>query len=148
MLHTMTAEELASFPAYREAAPPHVPAPRPLPTVADVLAAFRAADAHGTWWFRVKGVASPDPLAALDERFLGEVSLQDRSGLLEEVDEATPVMVLSFRKGSGLAIREALHVLSRVAGEILVFIDTGPEVLVISPDSDGRALAAQWPFGA
>ena len=148
VLHTMTAKDLASFPAYRNAAPPRMPAPRALPTVADVLAAFRAAGTHGAWWFRVNGVASPDSRGPYDERYLGEVSLQDPSGLLDQVDETAPVSVLSFRKGSGLAIREALHELSRVAGEILVFVDTGPEVLVVSPDTDAATLAARWPFGA
>lgn len=145
LLHTLTAADLASFASMRhDFLPAEVPPSRPLPSVQDVLAALSVSGTYGDYWFKMSGRSAQCLTRGGDDRYLGEISLHSGLAILDEVDESTRVTGLSFRKGSGSAIRDALHALSKTAGDVLVF--DGESVLIVSAADDPQSVAERWPF--
>lgn len=136
--------------------PDELPAARALPTVAQVLSAFRDAGCHGVPWFQATGhdVTSdlpgcPDPAtcASVGGLDLGEVSLGvDGAGGDEPVELGWAVTEVGFRKPSGSAVLAAVVALASHAGPLLVFDDGGEHVFVVSPDDDPTYLAGRWPW--
>jgi hypothetical protein len=136
--------------------PAEPPSARELPTVAQVLSAFRQAGCHGVPWFRVAGhdvtrdlPGCPDPatcgsVGGLD---LGEVSMGvDSAGGDEPVELNQAVTDVRCRKPSGGAVLAATVVLAVQAGPLLVFDDNGEHVFVVSPGANPRHLAEHWPW--
>ena len=147
VLHTMKPSELvevarcSSIHRLPEALPP----PQPLPTVRDLLAALRESGTYGDHWFKVKG-APPSPQAPHDERHLGEISLTLPGFPLErpdEVEESTELIGVGFRKGSLVAIFDALRAFSKVAGDICVLDNDGVLVAILSADADRDVVGAE-----
>lgn len=139
VLHTMKHSDLLEV-ARRSSIhrlPDTVPAPQPLPTVRDLLVALRGSGTHGDHWFKVKG-AQPSPQGPYDERHVGEISLtlpgSPREG--DEVEESTEVIGAGFRKGSLVAIFDAMRAFSRVAGDICVLDDEGVLIAILSADAE------------
>jgi hypothetical protein len=136
--------------------PDEPPTARELPTVAQVLSAFRSAGCHGTPWFEVTGydVTSdlpdcPDPAscASLGGRDLGEVSLGiDSAGSDDPLTLDHAVTDIGFRKPSSSAVLAAVVSLAPQAGPLLVFDDNGQHVFVVSPGDDPTHLARHWPW--
>lgn len=138
--------------------PDHGPDPQPLPTLADVLSAFQAAQCHGMAWFEVGDLAAGSVLAACPDPWacqstggldLGEVSLHVGGKISGEdplpVDAA--VEGIHFRKPSGAAVLHAVCALTPVAGPILVCHDSGGDgAFVIWPHERPEDLAADWPW--
>jgi hypothetical protein len=135
--------------------PDHMPSPRALPSVADVVGAFRAAGCHGTAWFRVA-----DPDAGLPEcpsastcattggRDLGEVSLHVGGRISGDhpLQAGAAVEGVSFRKPSGVAVLHAVCALAAVAGPLLVCDDSGDTAFVAWPQERAEDLAGEWPW--
>lgn len=125
-----------------------------LPTVAQVLSAFRQAGCHGDAWFRL---AAPDVgLAQCPDRAhcatvggldLGEVTLsvegRRRAELLEPDDAVTDI---GFRKPYGGAVLPAILALVSQTGPWLVCDDGVDRVFVVAPGDDPAHLAAHWPW--
>lgn len=136
--------------------PEEPPAARELPTVAQVLSAFREAGCHGVPWFQVAGhdltrdlPGCPDPAtcASVDGLDLGEVSLGvDGADGDEPVELNQAVTDVGFRKPSGRAVLAAAVALASQAGPLLVFDDSGEHVFVVSPGDDPTHLTGPWPW--
>ena len=136
--------------------PDEPPAARELPTVAQVLSAFRAAGCHGVPWFQVAGhdVANdlpgcPDPAscASAGGLDLGEVSLGvEGVGGDEPVELNQAVTDIGFRKPSGGAVLAVTVALASHAGQLLVFDGSGEHVFVVPPGGDPTHLATHWPW--
>ncbi|MFI7213470.1 hypothetical protein ACIBP4_18665 [Micromonospora maritima] len=136
--------------------PEEPPPARELPTVAQVLSAFREAGCHGVPWFRVVGhdpardlPSCPDPAtcASTGGRDLGEVSLGvDGVDGDEPVELDRAVRDLGFRKPSGTAALAAAMALASRAGPLLVVDDGVAHVVVVSPGDDPADLARHWPW--
>jgi hypothetical protein len=128
--------------------PETLPAPQPLPTVRDLLAAFRESGTHGDHWFTVKG-RPPNPQGPYDERHVGEISLTLPGFPLDgpsEVEESTELIGAGFRKGSLVAIFDAMRAFSKVAGDICVLDNDGVLIAILSADADREVLGRG--FGA
>ncbi|MET7833402.1 hypothetical protein [Micromonospora sediminicola] len=136
--------------------PEELPPDRELPTVAQVLSAFREAGCHGVPWFRVVGPdpardlpGCPDPAtcASTGGRDLGEVSLGvDGADDDELVEPDRAVRDVGFRKPSGAAALAAVVALASRAGPLLVFDDGGAHAVAVSPGDDPADLARHWPW--
>ncbi|MFI7598861.1 hypothetical protein [Actinoplanes sp. NPDC049681] len=137
--------------------PDTVPAAVPLPTVAEVLAAFRNAGCHGEAWFQVRdaGVSPPltrcpDPASCGREGGLdiGEVTLRgaERADGRVPLTSATRVVSMSFRKPSRAGVLAAVCALASVSGPQLVFDDSADEVFVAWPNELEADLAREWPW--
>ncbi|MEV4763305.1 hypothetical protein AB0J89_11785 [Micromonospora chokoriensis] len=136
--------------------PEEPPAARELPTVSQVLSAFREAGCHGVPWFRVAGQevtgdlpGCPDPAtcAAMGGLDLGEVSLGvDGADGGEPVELDQAVTDIGFRKPSGNAVLAAVVALASQAGPLLVVDDSGEHVFVVSPGDDPTDLSQHWPW--
>jgi hypothetical protein len=86
-LHELANEDMAEWAtaaSFSRGVPQRAPSPLPLPSAAEVLAAFRHAECHGSAWFTVSGIAprwqlpecpDPDGCSRSGGRDLGEVSL-------------------------------------------------------------------------
>src|SRR5262245_5080811 len=88
VLHTLKASDLAEV-AKRSSIrrlPAPLPAPQPLPTVRDLLAALRESGTRGDHWFKVKG-RSASLQGPYDDRHVGEISLTLPGSPLERPDE-------------------------------------------------------------
>lgn len=152
VLHTMKPSDLAevarcsSIPRLPET----LPAPQPLPTVRHLLAAFRESGTRGDHWFTVKG-ETPSPHEPYDARHVGEVSLtlpgfpRDTP---DEVEESTELVGVGFRKGSLVAIFDAMRAFSRVAGDICMFDNDGVLIAILSSHADREVVAEGLPLGA
>jgi len=139
VLHTMKPSELVEVARCSSihCLPETLPAPQPLPTVGDLLAAFRESGTHGDHWFKVKG-GPPSSRGPHDERHLGEISLTLPGIPLErpdEVEESTEVIGVGFRKGSRVAIFDALRAFSKVAGDICMLDNDGVLIAILSADA-------------
>ncbi|WP_328459329.1 hypothetical protein OHA21_26815 [Actinoplanes sp. NBC_00393] len=136
--------EWAASASFSRGVPEQMPASRPLPSVRDVLAAFRAAGCHGTAWFDLIGTAEPleecpDPgtcysAGGLD---LGEVRLSMVEASVEAV---------SFRKPVPVAVLTAASALASTAGPQLVFDDSADSLFVVWPGESAESLLAEWPW--
>lgn len=136
--------------------PEEPPAAHELPTVAQVLSAFRETGCHGVPWFRVAGHdltrdlpgrPGPASCASVDGLDLGEVSLGvDGADGDEPVELNQAVTDMGFRKPSGYAVLATAMVLASQAGPLLVFDDSGEHVFVVSPGDDPTHLAQRWPW--
>ncbi|SCL57676.1 hypothetical protein GA0070606_2812 [Micromonospora citrea] len=137
--------------------PEEPPAACELPTVAQVLSAFREAGCHGVPWFQIAGhdltwdlPGCPDPATCVSNGGLdlGEVSL----GVVDGADGDEPVELdqavtdIGFRKPSGSAVLATAVALASQAGPLLVFDDSGEKVFVVSPGDDPTHLARHWPW--
>ncbi|MER7439859.1 hypothetical protein [Micromonospora avicenniae] len=158
-LHAVVADGGLDWAAGAESSfglPEEPPAARELPTVAQVLTAFRDAGCHGVPWFQVAGhdpthdlPSCPDPAtcASMGGLDLGEVSLG-----VDGVDGGEPVELdqavtdIGFRKPSGSAVLVATVALASQAGSLLVFDDSCEHVFVVSPGDDPTGLAQHWPW--
>jgi hypothetical protein len=159
-LHDLAMEGMADWAkstSFSRGVPDRAPPPRPLPSVGDVLRAFRAAGCHGTPWFTVDAAGSagqlercPDPSACArtDGRDLGEVSLRagDRADPDQPLALDAAVRSLSFRKPDGIAVLAAMCALTPVAGAQLVYDDSADEVFVVRPGERAEDLASEWPW--
>jgi hypothetical protein len=137
--------------------PDHLPGRQPLPTVADVLIAFRAAGCHGTAWFEVgdpdagPGLAPcPDPstcqsIGGLD---LGEISLRVGGKISGEhpLHLGAAVESMHFRKPSTAAVLHAVCALAPIAGPILICSDSGDGAFVVWPHERAEDLTGEWPW--
>ncbi|MEU6074053.1 hypothetical protein [Micromonospora sp. NPDC047074] len=148
--------EWAAEAEYSCGLPEEAPTLRALPTVEQVLLAFRKAGCHGTPWFQVvgrgvteelpecPGAASCVPAAGLD---LGEVRLGvDGASPDEPVELHQAVTDIGFRKPSGRAVLAAAVALASQAGPLLVLDDSGGNAFVVSPGDEPAHLAEHWPW--
>ena len=148
--------EWAADAAFSFGLPDEPPPARQLPTVAQVLGAFREAGCHGLPWFQLAGhevtnhlPGCPDPTTCsstggLD---LGEIKLGvDGADGDEHLDLDQSVTDIGFRKPSGDAVLGAAVALASQSGHLLVFDDGGEHVFVVSPDDDLTHLAEHWPW--
>ncbi|WP_157779059.1 hypothetical protein [Micromonospora sp. WMMA2032] len=129
---------------------------RELPTVAQVLSAFREAGCHGVSWSRVAGhdpvrdlpgCPAPATCASTGGPDLGEVSLGvDGADGDEPVGLDRPVRDVRFRKPSGTAVLAAAVALAARAGPLLVFDDGMEHLFVVSPGDEPADLARRWPW--
>ncbi|QLQ35588.1 hypothetical protein [Micromonospora robiginosa] len=136
--------------------PDEPPAPHELPTVEQVLAAFREAGCHGVRWFQIAGhdatsdlPGCPDPAtcASVGGLDLGEVSVGvDGAGGDEPVKLDQAVTDIGFRKPSGRGVLAATVALASQTGPLLVFGDSGEHVFVVSPGDDPTHLGQHWPW--
>jgi hypothetical protein len=158
-LHTAVADGGLEWAAGAESSfglPDEPPAARELPTVAQVLSAFREPGCHGVPWFQVAGhdltrdlPGCPDPAtcASVGGLDLGEVSLG-----VDGADGDEPVVLdqavtdIGFRKPSGTAVLAVVVALASQAGPLLVFDDSGEHMFVVSPGDDLTHLATLWPW--
>jgi hypothetical protein len=158
-LHTAVADGGLEWAAGAESSfglPEEPPAARELPTVAQVLSAFREPGCHGVPWFQVAGhdltrdlPGCPDPAtcASVGGLDLGEVSLG-----VDGADGDEPVVLdqavtdIGFRKPSGTAVLAVVVALASQAGPLLVFDDSGEHMFVVSPGDDLTHLATLWPW--
>lgn len=158
-LHAVAADGGLEWAAGAESCfglPEEPPAARELPTVAQVLSAFREAGCHGVPWFQVAGhdlthdlPGCPDPAtcASLGGLDLGEVSLGvDGADGDEPVELDQAVTDIGFRKPSGTAVLAAVVALASQAGPLLVVDDSGEHVFVVSAGDDPTHLATHWPW--
>ncbi|GAA4959234.1 hypothetical protein GCM10025331_57450 [Actinoplanes utahensis] len=120
----------------------------PPPTVAAVLAAFRAAGCHGTAWFRLSDAdpaahlpECPNP-SACDGLDLGEINIH--AG--QVIDLGTPVDHLAFRKPHPAAVLAAACALAGTCGPRLVFDDSCEDFFAVHPGETAAALRADWPW--
>jgi hypothetical protein len=159
-LHTLSREGMVEWIASAEFArgvPDSAPAPRPLPSVADVLEALRAAGCHGTNWFRVLGddtgsrlpeCREPSNCAGIGGLDLGEVSIyaagQDSS--LPPVPADAPIETVTFRKPNASASLRAVCALASLSGPQLVFDDSASGAFVVQPGEQAHELADEWPW--
>jgi hypothetical protein len=158
-LHTAVANGGLEWAAGAESSfglPEEPPAARELPTVAQVLSAFREPGCHGVPWFQVAGhdltrdlPGCPDPAtcASVGGLDLGEVSLG-----VDGADGDEPVVLdqavtdIGFRKPSGTAVLAVVVALASQAGPLLVLDDSGEHMFVVSPGDDLTHLATLWPW--
>jgi len=133
--------------------PDTVPAPVPLPTVAEVLAAFRDAGCHGEAWFQIDDASPPlsrcpDPASCARNGGLdiGEVTLRGAGQAGLPLTSATEVETVSFRKPSGAGALAAVRALASVSGPQLVFDDSADQVFVVWPHEREADLALEWPW--
>lgn len=158
-LHTVLADGGLEWAAGAESSfglPEEPPAARELPTVSQVLSAFREAGCHGVPWFQVVGQEVTSDLPGCPDRAtcasmggldLGEVSLGvDGADGDEPVELDQAVTDIGFRKPSGTAVLAAVVALASQAGPLLVFDDSGEHVFVVSPGDDPTDLAQHWPW--
>lgn len=158
-LHVAAADGVLAWAADADSSfglPDEPPSPRELPTVSQVLAAFRNAGCHGVPWFQVAGhdLASdlpgcPDPAACASAggMDLGEVSVGvDGAGGDEPATLDQAVTDIGFRKPSGRAVLAVTVALASQAGPLLVFSDSGEHVFVVSPGDDPTQLGQHWPW--
>lgn len=137
--------------------PDTVPAAVPLPTVAEVLAAFHDAGCHGEAWFEVSDAEVSPPLRrcpdpALCQRNggldIGEVTLRgaEQAGRGVPLSSSTRVETVSFRKPSRAGALAAVCALASVSGPQLVFDGSADQVFVVWPNELEADLAQQWPW--
>ncbi|MEU8234966.1 hypothetical protein AB0C12_35685 [Actinoplanes sp. NPDC048967] len=159
-LHDLAEDGMADWAkstSFSRGVPDQAPPPRPLPSVGDVLRAFRTAGCHGTPWFIVDATGAaeqleecPDPSACprTDGRDLGEVSLraEDHADRDRPLPLDAAVRSLSFRKPDGTAVLAAMCALTPVAGAQLVYDDSADEVFVVRSGERAEDLVADWPW--
>ncbi|MEV7988652.1 hypothetical protein [Micromonospora sp. NPDC085948] len=137
--------------------PEEPPPVRQLPTVEQVLSAFREAGCHGTPWFQVTGhevtadlpgCPNPARCASMGGLDLGEVTLGGVDGATRGEPAALNQAVthIGFRKPSGLAVLAASVALASQAGPLLLLDDSGSCAFVVSPGDDPTNLAKHWPW--
>lgn len=155
-LHTLAHNagwDWAAGVAFAYGLPDQPPPARELPTVRQILSAFRQANCHGVAWFRISGrnpsmdlPPCPDPpkCAEVDGLDLGEVSLQTDDE--DDLQLDTRVTTIVFRKPSGRAVLAAMLALASQAGPLLVFDDTADKLIVVSTDDDESRMAEHWPW--
>ncbi|GAA2915868.1 hypothetical protein Acy02nite_91860 [Actinoplanes cyaneus] len=149
--------EWAMSAQFSRGIPASAPLPLPLPSAADVLAAFRGAGCHGSAWFKIHGddprlrlpeCRDPDSCYRVGGRDLGEVDL----ATVGQVDSEQPitgdaaVAGVSFRKPIGVAVLAAVCELAALAGSQLVFDDSADRVFVVRPGEQPADLVGQWPW--
>lgn len=159
-LHELAHEgmvEWATAATVSRGVPARAPRPLPLPTVDEVLAAFRRARCHGSAWFAVRGVdpalllpgcPAPARCAGTGGRDLGEVSLQ-AAGHPDRAEPMPPdagIEQVSFRKPIGVAVLAAVCELASVAGPQIVFDDSADRVFVVRPGERAEDLMREWPW--
>lgn len=163
-LHAVPLHELANdgmlnwatSVGFSRGVPDRAPKPLPLPSVVDVLAAFKAAGCHGTAWFKVFG---EDPASSLAEcpgsdacfrsngLDLGEVNVQVVGHVHSvQVPPDAAVESIAFRKPVGVAVLAALCALALTAGPQLVFDDSADSVFVVWPGERRDDLIGEWPW--
>jgi hypothetical protein len=137
--------------------PEQAPPILPRPSIAEVLAAFRAAGCHGTNWFEVAGEPAGTRLpecpgvdaclsgGALD---LGEVSVYTvgRSSSLPAVAAGEAVETVAFRKPNPAAVLKAACALAALAGPQLVFDVSAAVAFVVRPGEETEELEEDWPW--
>jgi hypothetical protein len=137
--------------------PEQTPAILPRPSIAEVLAAFRAAGCHGTNWFEVVGEPAGSRLpecpgtdvctssGAMD---LGEVSVytMGRTCSVPAVAADAVVETVSFRKPNPAAVLKAACALAALAGPQLVFDESATAAFVVRPGEETQDLEADWPW--
>jgi hypothetical protein len=149
--------EWAASASFSRGVPDQPPNPKPLPSVGDVLAAFRAAGCHGTVSSNLSGTdptapleECPDPAvcSSVDGLDLGEVSLrvvgQDEHD--QALEPTASVEAMSFRKPVPAAVLAAACALALSAGPQLVFDDSADSVFVVWPGERADDLVAEWPW--
>jgi hypothetical protein len=159
-LHDLANEgvlEWATAASSSRGVPDRAPAPVPLPSVAEVLTAFRDAGCHGTAWFAVADAAAAPPLTECPDSDacaraggldLGEVSLRTvgLEGAVLAMSSHAGVEAMSFRKPSGVAVLTAVCRLTSTAGPQLVFDDSADKVFVVWPNELAEDLVSEWPW--
>jgi hypothetical protein len=129
----------------------------PRPSIAEVLASFRAAGCHGTNWFEIVGEPAGSRLpecpgtdacpgdGALD---LGEVSVYTtgRGSSVPAVAADAGVETVSFRKPNPGAVLRAACALAALAGPQLVFDESAAAAFVVRPGEETGDLEADWPW--
>ncbi|GAA3388539.1 hypothetical protein [Cryptosporangium minutisporangium] len=159
-LHSLARDGLAEWLASATSTrglPDEIPLPRPLPTVAEVLDAFRLAGCHGTNWFevidedagtRLPECPEPTTCASVGGLDLGEVSLYatGQTSSLPPIPADVPVETVTFRKPSAAAVMRAACALASSAGPQLLFDHSGDPVFVVWPGEVTRELELDWPW--
>jgi hypothetical protein len=135
--------------------PEQTPPILPRPSIAAVLAAFRAVGCHGTNWFEVVGEPAGSRLPecpgtdvcdrALD---LGEVSVYTagRDSSLPAVAADAAVETVAFRKPDPGAVLRAACALAGLAGPQLAFDVSAAAAFVVQPGEQTEDLEEDWPW--
>jgi hypothetical protein len=137
--------------------PDQIPQALPLPSVAEVLDAFRAAGCHGTNWFKVLGEDAGSRLpecqgsgirestGGLD---LGEVSVYTtgETSSLPAVPADATVETVTFRKPNPAAVLRAVCALASFAGPQLVFDEWASAAFAVWPGEEAGGLEDDWPW--
>ena len=142
---------------YSRGVPTTAPEAVPLPTVANVLAAFRDAGCHGEAWFTLSDAGASPPLRQCPDTVscarkggldLGEVSLRGagQAGFGLPLSSGARVETVSFRKPSGAGALAAVCALASISGPQLVFDDSADRVFVVWPGELEANLAREWPW--
>jgi hypothetical protein len=134
--------------------PAQAPPPRPLPTVAEIVATFGSAGCHGDAWFTVAGQAhglppclDPQACQAAQQWHLGEVSLAvSGRGPTEALQVDDPVTNIGFRKPLGIAVLRGLSAVAAAGGPMFVFDDQAHTAFVAHPAESPDASTADWPW--
>jgi hypothetical protein len=159
-LHTREASDWIAVAKRSYGIPHQTPPDRDLPSIEQVLSAFRQADCHGRVFLHVRGPSEsidlpscPDPAtcAESDGLHLGEIGLQvnDRGtpkwsqSTVDELELDAPVMAMSFRNPTRRGLFAAALALAPRAGPLVVFDDIDT-VFVVSTEDDPSQMAEQW----
>ncbi|MEU9506005.1 hypothetical protein AB0D32_06960 [Micromonospora sp. NPDC048170] len=137
--------------------PAQGPQALPLPSVAEVLDAFRAAGCHGTNWFEVVGEGagsrlpecpSPGTCASTRGLDLGEVSVYStgETNSLPAVPADAAVETVAFRKPNPAAVLRAVCALASSAGPQLVFDESAGQAFAVWPGEEAGELEDDWPW--
>jgi hypothetical protein len=137
--------------------PDQTPPVLPRPSIADVLAAFRAAGCHGTNWFEVVGEPAgwrlpecpgSDVCASGGALDLGEVSVRTvgRDSSIPAVAADAVVDTVAFRKPDPAAALKAVCALATLSGPQLVFDESAAAVFVVHPGEKADDLEEAWPW--
>lgn len=128
-----------------------------MPSVAEVLDAFRSAGCHGTNWFEIVGEETGSRLpecpgasscASTGGLDLGEVSVYaaGKASSLPPIPADAVVETVTFRKPNTVAALSAVCALASVAGPQVVFDESAAEAFVVWPGEDVGELGDDWPW--
>jgi len=157
-LHALSRDGMSDWIAaaqFTRGLPDDVPPTLPLPSIVEVLDAFRAAGCHGTNWFEIVGEEAgtrlpecPSPGHCAGGLDLGEVSVYTTGATssLPAVAADAPVETVTFRKPDTGAALRAVCALAARAGPQLVFDVSGDDVFVIRPGEQVARLRDEWPW--
>ncbi|MBM0277418.1 hypothetical protein [Micromonospora tarensis] len=149
--------EWISCADFTRGVPEPTPPVLPRPSIADVLAAFRAAGCHGTNWFEVVGEPAgtrlpecpgTDICTSTGTLDLGEVSVHTvgRSSGIPAVGADALVETVAFRKPNPAAALRAACALAALAGPQLVFDESATAASAVWPGEETEELKDNWPW--